>query len=256
MTKIGLQMYSIRTVEGTLLEKLEKVAAMGYDGVEFAGYDGFDAPTLKAKLDEVGMICMGSHTGWDLFVNDLDNQIAFHKILNAEYINCPGARPEIADDATDEEKVEAWKQLAAKMNEVGKKVTEAGMGFCYHNHSFEFLPIGNTGLCPEEIIFDNTDPKYVKVELDTCWIENTGRKSIEFMDKYADAMELLHIKELTAVGDPTAKIIGQGCIDFPAILAKGKEVGVKELIIEHEGLEGDILGDVKAGYDYLRSIAD
>jgi len=79
---------------------------------------------------------------------------------------------------------------------------------------------------------------------------------VDFMDKYADAMELLHIKELTAVGDPTAKIIGQGCIDFPAVIAKGNEVGVKALIIEHEGLEGDILGDVKAGLDYLRSITE
>ena len=84
----------------------------------------------------------------------------------------------------------------------------------------------------------------------SCWDE----KSVDFMEKYPDAMELLHIKELTAVGDPTAKVIGQGCIDFPSLIEKGWDVGVKALVIEHEGLEGDILGDVKAGLDYLRSI--
>ena len=75
--------------------------------------------------------------------------------------------------------------------------------FAITNHSHEFEKLGDT--CPEEIIFDNTDPAYVKVELDTCWIENTGRMSVDFMDQYADAMELLHIKELTAVGNPDAK---------------------------------------------------
>ena len=253
MAKIGLQMYSIRTVEGDLLDRLEKVAAMGFDGVEFAGFDGLDAEIVKAKLDELGLECIGTHTGIDALRADLEAQIAYHEVIGASYINCPGARPANLEGTT-EEKIAAWKELAAEFNEIGKAAAEAGMTFCYHNHSFEFEPLGDT--CPEEIIFDNTDPAYVKVELDTCWIENTGRLSVDFMDKYADAMELLHIKELTAVGDPTAKIIGQGCIDFPAVIAKGNEVGIKALIIEHEGLEGDILGDVKAGLDYLRSITE
>ena len=40
------------------------------------------------------------------------------------------------------------------------------------------------------------------------------------------------------------------------IREKGWQVGVKALIVEHEGLEGDIMGDVKAGLDYLRSITE
>lgn len=254
MATIGLQMYSIRTVdEGDLLGKLGKVAAMGYDGVEFAGFEGLDAHTLRARLDEVGLVCLGSHTNIDLLRNDLEGQIEYHKILGARYINCPGARPENLE-GTAQQQIDAWKALAAEFNEIGKRIAGAGMVFCYHNHSFEFEPVGDT--CPEEIIFDNTDPAYVKVELDTCWIENTGRKSVDFMDQYADAMELLHIKELTSVGDPTAKVIGQGCIDFPTVIEKGWQVGVKALIVEHEGLEGDIMGDVKAGLDYLRSITE
>lgn len=254
MAKIGLQMYSIRTVEGNLLEKLEKVTAMGFDGVEFAGFGDFTAEELKAKLDELGLICMGTHTGIQALRDDLEGQIAAHKILQASYIVCPFYRPELPETATTEEMQQGWLAFAKELNEIGAKINAAGMKFGYHNHSHEFAPLGDT--CGEEIIFNNTDPANVICELDTCWIENTGRKAVDFMDQYKDAMELLHIKELTAVGDPTAKVIGQGCIDFPPIIAKGNEVGVKYLIIEHEGLEGDILGDVKGGLDYLRSITE
>ena len=233
MFKIGLQMYSIRTLEGNLMDHLELAAKLGFDGVEFAGFGSYSAAEVKEKLDSLGLICMGTHTGINLLREDLPGQIAFHKEIGALSLNCPGIHPDCGEDASDEEKLAAWKALAGELDASGKAVTEAGMAFCYHNHSFEFAPIGDT--CPEEIIFDNTDPAYVKVELDTCWIENTGRSSIEFMEKYKDAMHLLHAKELTAVGDPTAKVLGQGCIPFPEILEEAKKLGIGTLIIEHEG---------------------
>ncbi|HVR82869.1 MAG TPA: twin-arginine translocation signal domain-containing protein, partial [Planctomycetota bacterium] len=45
---IGLQLYSVRDVLGKDFEgTLKKVAEMGFEGVEFAGYYNKDAPTLR-----------------------------------------------------------------------------------------------------------------------------------------------------------------------------------------------------------------
>jgi len=245
--KIALQMYSLRTLPQDLMVKFEQVAAQGFDGVELAGGGDYTPAQIREKLDKVGLVCAGSHTGYDLLKNDLDTVIANHKILGADSIVCPGFHP-----AEGEAFVAAWKRVAAEFNEIGKKVADAGMWFGYHNHSFEFER--KEGTCAEEILFDNTDPQYVKMQLDTCWVENAGCKAVDYMNKYPNAAKLLHIKELTAVGDPAAKPVGTGCIDFPSIVQLAKKLGVKWYTIEHEGEEGDILGDIKQGLDYLRSI--
>ena len=55
--KFAVQLYSLRghIKDGAdLLHILEEVKKLGFEGVEFAGFFGLDAPTLKAKLDELG----------------------------------------------------------------------------------------------------------------------------------------------------------------------------------------------------------
>ena len=104
---------------------------MGFDGVEFAGFDGLSAEQLRARLDEVGMVCIGSHTGIERLLNNLDEEIAYHKVLGASYINCPGTGS-LTPKGTEEEKIAGWKAIAASFNEIGKKIAAAGMGFCYH----------------------------------------------------------------------------------------------------------------------------
>ena len=61
---IALQLYSIRhECEKDLPGSLEAVAEMGYAGVDFAGYYGYDAPTIRTMLDDLGLKVAGCHTG-------------------------------------------------------------------------------------------------------------------------------------------------------------------------------------------------
>lgn len=54
-TMIGYQVYSAREdAAKDLLGTLKALKAMGYDGVEFAGFYGHTAEEVKARLDEVG----------------------------------------------------------------------------------------------------------------------------------------------------------------------------------------------------------
>jgi sugar phosphate isomerase/epimerase len=251
MKKIGLQMYSIRgQAQKDLIGALKDVAAIGVKGVEFAGNFGHSARELKNVVADLGMQPAGSHIGWQNLneeTGDIGKVIEYSAELGEPYIICPALAPDMRNSRS------AWLATAEKFNRAGEKIAQAGMKFCYHNHSFEFEEFeGEYGL---DILFGNVDPKYVRMELDTCWADVTGKvKSVDYMKKYASHLELLHIKEITAIGDPTACMIGRGAMDFKAICALGHELGVAWYTIEHEDEGDDALQIIAGGVKYLESI--
>lgn len=251
MKKIGLQMYSLRQyTKDDLIGTLKKVAGIGVKGIEFAGYFGHGAGELKTVLADLGLQPAGSHVGWGLLneeTGDLGEVIDYSAELGEPYIICPGLPREMTNSR------DAWLQTAEQFNRIGEKVAKAGMKFGFHNHSSEFEEFGGEfGL---SILYNNTDPRYVRMQLDTCWCDVTGKvKSVDFMRRHAAHLELLHIKEITAIGDPTAKMIGTGAMDFKAICALGKELGVQWYTIEHEGEEGNALDIIAGGVKYLEGI--
>src|SRR5580658_8925876 len=62
---IALELYSVRTlIPKDFTGTIEAIGKMGYQGVEFAGYHGWDKkPTeLRKLLDDNGLKCCGTHT--------------------------------------------------------------------------------------------------------------------------------------------------------------------------------------------------
>ena len=52
---VGLQLYTLRKMAAdNFVDMLQKVAAIGYQGVEFAGYGGLSINELKNVLNELG----------------------------------------------------------------------------------------------------------------------------------------------------------------------------------------------------------
>ena len=71
---ISVQLYTLREDIGKdFTGTLEKVAKIGYKGVEFAGFGNLTSPQLKACLDRLGLKASGSHTGIDDLENNFDN---------------------------------------------------------------------------------------------------------------------------------------------------------------------------------------
>src|SRR5438477_6722603 len=59
---LGVQLYSVRKdCAKDLPGTLNAVGKIGYKAVEFAGYYGRDAKTLRKMLDDAGLKCCGSH---------------------------------------------------------------------------------------------------------------------------------------------------------------------------------------------------
>ena len=93
--KIAVQLYSVRDCINSaddFMKALEEVKAMGYEGVEFAGYHGVDAATIRAKLDELGLVPVGTHMGInDYLPENIEKTVEYNKVLGCLHCGVGGA---------------------------------------------------------------------------------------------------------------------------------------------------------------------
>lgn len=248
MRKIGLQLYSIKELTGEdFFGTLQKVAKIGYDGVEFAGFFDASPSDLKKVLDDSGIVPCGSHTGIDVLEDDLNKVIDYNLEIENKYVICPGLPTHMRDS------YDAYMKLSDQFNQIGEKCKEQGIQFGYHNHDFEFEKFkGEYGL---DILLSNTDADLVHMELDTFWVEYAGLKSLDFMRKYPKQhSSLIHIKDMKSWDDKVNTEIGNGVIDFVSITDLAKELGTKWYIVEQEKFEIPQLESIEKSLKYLRGI--
>lgn len=248
MRRIGLQLYSIKELtEKDFFGTLSKVAKIGYDGVEFAGFFDTPASELKKVLDDSGIVPCGSHTGIDVLKEDLNKVLDYNLEIKNPYIICPGL-PEHMRDSYD-----AYMRTADEFNEIGQRCKDQGIQFGYHNHDIEFEEFkGQRGL---DILLSNTDTDLVHMELDTFWVEYTGLKSVDFMKKYPKQhSSFIHIKDMKDWDNKINTEIGSGVMDFIEITNLAKKLGTKWYIVEQEEFDIPQLESIEKSLNYLRNI--
>ena len=250
MAKLGLQLYSIKeAAEADFLGTLEKVAGMGYEGVQFAGFFGFSAREVKAKMDELGLQAAGAHIAIEELQGDIDEVIAYHKTIGNHLLICPWLDEHMRTTAED------YAETAKIFNEVGEKLAKEGFAFGYHNHAFEFETFdGKSGF---DILYDNTDDKFVKMELDCFWAANAGHNPVDIIKNNADRCVSLHIKDLKMVeGNPVSTELGTGTIDIAALVKAGNDYEVDWLVVEQEDFTGDPVDSAAENAKALQSIIE
>src|SRR4051812_21767688 len=152
---IGLQLYSVRNeLPKDFTGVIEQIGKMGYKGVEFAGYYGWDKKpdALRKLLDDNGLKCCSTHTALPTLEGDeLKKTIALHKTLGNKFLICPSLSAKTE---------QAWMDLAKKFNDISARAAEDGMLVGYHSHAPDFRTKFE-GKTAWEIFFDNTKPEVV-----------------------------------------------------------------------------------------------
>ena len=238
--KLGIQMYSLRDVCSIDYEKaLKFVSECGYEGIEFAGFFDIPAEKMKAMLDQYHLVAMGSHTGWDIIDKDFDHMVAYNKAVGNNRIICPGVPMD------SEEQV---KEFAQKFNAASEKLKAEGMTLYYHNHSHEFEQ--DNGKYFMDILGENTTRDSLKFELDVYWVYRGGVNPVRFMKKYADRLDIFHIKDGNKYdGTP----VGSGEVDIDGVLAFSKLHGMEWAVVEAESgtTPEKQMEDVRLSAEYL-----
>lgn len=239
---IALQLYTLREeTEKDFLGTLEKVAKMGYEGVEFAGYGGLTATKIKSELDRLNLKAAGTHVGIDRLENNLKKEIEFCHAIGCKYIVFPWSTYENKKDFED---------IALFLRKIGEECKKNDLTLCYHNHAHEFKKIeGQYGL---DIIYEQVELDYLKAEIDTYWVKYAGIDPIEYMKKYADRIPLIHIKDMDMDTREFTEI-GRGTMNIDAIIKFAMENGTQWLIVEQDICKRSPLESVKISIDNLKN---
>lgn len=240
---IGLQLYTIRDetskdFEGTL----RKVAALGYEGVEFAGYGDMQAADLRALLDELNLKAIGSHVGPDRLRDHLEEEISINKQLGSEYIVCPYMPEELRG--------EVWGDQIKLFDEIAKQLSAQGLKFAYHNHDFEFKEH-----LDGQYVFDaifSAAPE-VWVEMDVCWVQAAGLDPLEYIRKYANRLPVLHLKDMRQGSDGIETVIlGEGEVDLKEVISASSDAQVEWLIVEQDHCQLPSLTSIERSMNWLK----
>lgn len=223
---IALQLYSVREdCARDLPGVLQAVAKMGYTGVEFAGYYGHDAPTLKKMLDDLGLTVAGAHVGIDTLLDDeLERTVAFHQTLQNRFLIVPGL-PEARRNSRA-----AWLETAHTMNAIAERLQPFNLQTGYHNHAIEFKEID--GELPWDTFFGNTNQPVV-MQFDTGNALHGGADATPFLQRYPGRATTVHLKEYSSANNKA--LIGEGDVPWTTIFDLCESIGGTECyIVEQE----------------------
>jgi sugar phosphate isomerase/epimerase len=240
--KLGLQLYSVRDEAGKDLPGvLDTVAKMGYQGVEFAGFFGHELGQLRRHLDALGLVAIGTHTRYLDIEGDIESVIADHHSLGASYCTVPYFKADTVD---------GWREFAETLNLFGGHLKEAGIWLSYHNHHFEFEPVGGT--TPYAILRETCDPTLIGLELDVAWAHKAGYAPGPLIESLSDRCPLIHLKDVSDAGADVD--IGTGRVDMRAVLEAADRVGVVWGIVERDSASPSTLDSAKANLEAIRNL--
>ena len=119
-----------------------------------------------------------------------------------------------------------------------------------------------------DYLLEQTDPKFVKMEMDLCWISVAAKDPLSYFDKYPGRFPMVHVKDY--VNDPNATSsyagatgsiefkgrladVGKGAIDWKRIFAQSDKAGIKHYFVENDDAKVPF-EDIKISYDYLSGL--
>jgi sugar phosphate isomerase/epimerase len=231
--RIGIQLWSVKDdlkqdFEGTL----GTLAAMGFQGVEFAGEFGRyarDPAGLRAFLDKLRLQCAGAHLDFAaLSPERFDETTAFYRAVGCRNLV-------IAWDKRGAS-VDGAAAIARDMTALSAKLAPLGMRIGYHNHAQEMT--GPDGRTPWDTIAGRT-PREAILQQDIGWTVFAGKDPAVLIGRYPGRTLSTHFKAKLAGGTqakPRIKpIIGQDRTDWPAVYAAARgEGGAEWIVLEQE----------------------
>jgi sugar phosphate isomerase/epimerase len=157
---IALQLYSVREAAAKdYAGTVRKVAAMGYVGVETAGFPGTTYQEAAKLFKELGLAVPSGH--FPLPVGERKNEVLdMAHTLGCSYIGVGG----LPGGHENWKTLDSIKKACDLINEASANVKAHGFPFQYHNHWAEYEKIGDRRV--DEIMLELLDPD-VMLQLDT-----------------------------------------------------------------------------------------
>ena len=292
--RIALQLYSIREYigggagangnavsKGVGLERaLEDIAAIGFSGVEFAGYYHFTPQRLKKALSAAGIRPCGTHVGNDRYginvsrnnlnVDVLKRTCDFELSYGNTLVICPGGgnippgcQWSVGVGGTigksSQEIDDFTKKLCELYNKAAEEAKKMGCRIGIHNHAWEHGVRMRNGMSFWDYFLSNTS-KDICMEQDVGWSTCADVDPRLFYRKYPGRSPTLHAKE-NGVGEHVLRfdgilgepgVPGAKPVDWDGLIPVTERDGVQWYVVECERHAGD-LSAVMQSFKFLKS---
>jgi len=247
---IAAQTYTCRDFMKTLEELDEtfgKLRKIGYEAVEIAAIGAeHTGKQMKDLLDRHGLVACGTHTGFADLRDNAEEQVEYHKAIDCEYAVSGWWEKDLKTEAD-------WVAFAREANEVGRRLKSLGLNYAYHNHSNEFEKFGERTAM--ETLCEETDPEFVLAEIDTYWVQQGGGSPVVWINKLADRLPLLHVKDMAMRGrEQLYAEVGEGNLDWEGIIAAAQDAGVKWYIVEQDICQRDPFESLEISFNNLKKM--
>jgi sugar phosphate isomerase/epimerase len=216
----------------TLADHLDRVADLGYDGIELSGggLDGLEVSALAAELDANDLAVPSAFVGTTVVDGHIELQSDDQRLAGdpaetaATYreVGCrgfSGGNPfDIESGADIDRAVEAVAAFADRL-------ADHGVTLQYHNHAHEFHEVdGRT-------FFDELAETDVTFEVDVGHVERGGRNPAAVIRELSGQIDIVHMSDVDEAGNVVE--LGDGLVDFEAVAAASRDAGADWLVYEY-----------------------
>lgn len=247
---IAIQLYTVRNaLKQDFADTLHQLAAIGYEGVEWANSYGENVAQTAPLLADLGLRSAGAHVALEALDDEglpraIEAALTLgHGVITVPYLNEP------------QRTRDGYLEAAMRMNAIGAKLKDAGLQLAYHNHDFEFdrLDGGDRGI---DLLIAHTDAELVHFELDLGWVYVGGEAPAEFASRLSGRLPLVHVKDFRSPAPEAMTEIGSGVIDYGPVCRQAESWGTRWLVVELDNgwVNDDPLRSARISYESLRAL--
>jgi sugar phosphate isomerase/epimerase len=240
--RLAVQLYTLReALQADLEATLAALSEAGAEEVELAGFYDRTPAEMHAALDAAGLKAISGHVPLDGFESAGDRVVAAARTVGTETVVVPWLpAPSTAAEADG---------LVERVRAAHRVATDAGLGFAYHNHDFEFRTLDDGSDLWSRLVAAG-----LPHEPDVGWLMVAGRDPVAVLGELEGRCPLVHAKDVRRKADGTWEdvIAGDGDADWPAIARAAQQAGASHLIVELDNPSEHPIDDVTLSLAVLR----
>jgi len=254
MIKIGSPLFILRDeCNKDLMKVIDRLAEIGFEGIEFLGLFGHSPADVKRKLDSCGISAVGDHIPFSEFADNTSKVIDAYREIGCSYLTLSSPPADMLPGGSN------YPKALEIINRIGETVNNAGMTLLYHNHAEEARTMLNDKSILEHIA-DNIDPDILSLELDLGWIGIAGAMPEYYLNKYKNRCPVAHFKDYSFTEDNEGFIFrptGYGILNCSDLLEMTLTFDKKPdwYIMDHDcAYNRDIFNDLAMSLEYFRNL--
>ena len=251
---LGAQLFTIRDYTTNVADykrAMKRISEIGYKTVQMSGYntEEITPEVIRDVTEENNLKVVLTHYDPIRVLKETDKVIEEHNVFHCDAIGI-GGLPKIYPKNYD-----GFMRFAEEYAPAMEKIKKAGKVFLYHNHRWEFERWnGKNGF---ELVTENTDPEACKLTFDAYWATAAGADAAAFIRQYGKRIFCTHFKDMAVKEDQCVMTeLLTGTMNYDAIMAACKDVGIHDLFVEQDQTFIDSLDSMKISHDNMKARYD